>query len=63
MKKARKTIILYPLGTVQRLAKEHGVTEQSVRKMLKFEMNSDLAKKVREDCLKNYGGKVTEMMI
>lgn len=63
MRKVKKTVIIYPQGTVKKLSQTYSVSERMVRFALNFSSNSDTAVAIREDCLRNYGGKLTEMFI
>lgn len=61
MKRRKKPVIIYPIGTVAKLAKHFGVSDQTVRAALRFHTDSDIANAIRRECLENYNGEVKEV--
>ena len=39
------------------------IPERSVLAALRFDTNSETAKAIRNECVRNYGGKITEVMM
>lgn len=53
----RKKIIV-PFGAVQKIAKEIGCSDQSVRNALRFITSGDQPDKIRKEAIENYGGEI-----
>lgn len=63
MKQPKKIEIIYPTGVVKKLAERYKVSERSVRYALKFVTKSDTADAIRKDCIKEFGGQLTEISV
>ena len=63
MKTKKIPVIILPHGCKTRLAKEMGVSTETVRKALKFITESDEACLIREKALKHYRGVEVEMHV
>lgn len=53
--KTLRPIILYRKGTVQKLAKQFGVTESTVRLAMRFVTEGERPERIRKEALENYG--------
>lgn len=63
MKTKKRPIIILPHGNRGRLAKELGVSMETVRKALKYITDSEEAIKIRKEALMNYNGVEVEVTI
>lgn len=52
--------ILYEKGTVAKLAKRFGVSEQTVRSALRFATEGELPDLIRKVALNEYGGRIKQ---
>lgn len=53
----------FRFGTVAKLAKTHHVSRVTVYDALKFRNNSEIAQKIRKDCIDNYGARVVTVSV
>lgn len=48
--------IIVPQGAQRHIASHFGVSGETVRRALKYIINTELAVRIREEAIKNYGG-------
>lgn len=48
--------VIVPQGAQKRIASHFGVSGETVRKALKYIINTELAVRIREEAIKNYAG-------
>lgn len=48
--------IIVPQGAQKHIASHFGVSGETVRRALKYIINTELAVRIREEAIKNYGG-------
>ena len=63
MKTKKRYIIILPHGNRGRLAKELGVSMETVRRALKYITDSDEAIKIRREAVENYNGTEVEITV
>ena len=63
MKTKKRPIIILPHGNRGRLAKELGVSMETVRRALKYITDSDEAIKIRREAIENYNGTEVEITV
>ena len=63
MKTKKRLIIILPHGNRGRLAKELGVSTETVRRALKYITDSDEAIKIRREAIENYNGTEVEITV
>ena len=63
MKTKKRQIIILPHGNRGRLAKELGVSMETVRRALKYITDSDEAIKIRREAIENYNGTEVEITV
>ena len=63
VKAKKRPIIIVPHGTRGKIAKELGVSTETVRRALKFITDSEEAVKIRKEALTNYGGTEAEINV
>lgn len=63
MKTKKRPIIILPHGNRGRLAKELGVSMETVRRALKYITDSDEAIKIRREAVENYNGTEVEITV
>lgn len=63
VKTKKRPVIIVPHGARRRIAKHCGVSEETVRRALKFITESEEAVKIRKEALENYGGTQAEIEI
>lgn len=63
MKTKKRPIIILPHGNRVRLAKELGVSMETVRRALKYITDSDEAIKIRREAVENYNGTEVEITV
>ena len=63
MRIKKRPVIILPHGNRGRLAKELGVSMETVRRALKYITDSDEAIKIRREAIENYNGTEVEITI
>ena len=63
MRTKKRPIIIIPYGSRSRMAKELGVSMETVRKALKYITDSEEAIRIRKEALTNYGGSEVEVTV
>ena len=63
MKTKKRYIIILPHGNRGRLAKELGVSMETIRKALNFQTESEEADRIRREAIDNYGGSLVEIKV
>lgn len=61
--KKKRPIIIVPHGARTKIAKELGVSGETVRKALKYITDSEEAMKIRKEALANYRGQEIEIQV